>query len=212
MSDLSIPLKRCTKCGNEFLATTEFFHKRGDRDAFRSHCRACVHEANRTRLQQRRTENPDWAREKGRSDQKLFRQRNSARVSVNDRARRRRRFEKDPDRERARERRKWHRWIVNNRDKQRVRVRRSQDKRRQYKFQNTVGPAFTVRDVELQRKAQNNHCWWCSKALKDTYHIDHRIPLSRGGSNSAENICLTCPTCNLSKNNKLPWEWNGRLL
>lgn len=213
MTDLSIsPTKCCTKCGIEYPATTEYFHKRSERDSFRSHCRECGRKSSRTRLQQRRKENPEWAREKGRIDQKLFRQRNSERVSINDRARRRRRIDKDPERERARERRKWHRWIINNRDKHRVRVRRNQDKRRQQKFQNTIGPAFTYQDVELQRKAQNNHCWWCGKALKDTYHIDHRIPLSRGGSNSAENICLTCPTCNLSKNNKLPWEWNGRLL
>lgn len=68
-------------------------------------------------------------------------------------------------------------------------------------------------DIALLFKTQNGVCWWCGSALDpDNYHVDHRIPLARSGSNAPENLCITCPTCNLSKGDKLPQEWNGRLL
>jgi hypothetical protein len=70
----------------------------------------------------------------------------------------------------------------------------------------------TSEDVALLLRSQRNRCWWCGTLLNDDYHIDHRIPLSRGGSNYANNLCVACPSCNQSKYNKLPSEWIGRLL
>jgi 5-methylcytosine-specific restriction endonuclease McrA len=42
----------------------------------------------------------------------------------------------------------------------------------------------------------------------DKYHVDHVVPLSRGGSDGPENIVISCPRCNCSKSSKLPEEWN----
>lgn len=70
----------------------------------------------------------------------------------------------------------------------------------------------TAEDVQLQYKSQKGLCWWCGNPVGEDYHVDHRIPLSRGGTNWPNNICIACATCNESKNNKLPYEWNGRLL
>jgi len=75
-----------------------------------------------------------------------------------------------------------------------------------------AGGRHTAEDIRLQYEGQNGRCWWCGCKLDDTYHIDHRIPLARGGSNDASNIVIACPTCNLSKGARLPQEWNGRLL
>lgn len=36
-----------------------------------------------------------------------------------------------------------------------------------------------------------------------SWHIDHRMPLSRGGKNHIDNLALACTWCNLSKGNKL---------
>lgn len=88
---------------------------------------------------------------------------------------------------------------------------RELDHRRRARKRNAEG-SFTKEDVQLMLRQQKNKCWYCQKKLNGKYHIDHRIPLSRGGSNNPSNLVLTCPKCNLSKNDRLPHEWGDRLL
>ncbi len=48
-------------------------------------------------------------------------------------------------------------------------------------------------------------CEFCLAQLRfspNSFHIEHHIPLSRGGANTAENLTLTCPQCNLHKATK----------
>lgn len=71
---------------------------------------------------------------------------------------------------------------------------------------------YTKSDVELLIRSQKGLCWWCGKPVGDSYHVDHRIALTKGGTNWPDNLCISCPECNRSKGNKLPHEWNGRLL
>jgi hypothetical protein len=42
--------------------------------------------------------------------------------------------------------------------------------------------------------------------------IDHIVPISRGGSNDPDNLCVACDPCNSSKNDKLLSEWKGRYI
>lgn len=97
------------------------------------------------------------------------------------------------------------RWGKNNPDK----VRQIKAKRRARKL-NAHG-TFSSKDIEIQLKAQKGLCWHCGELLGEKYHADHLIPLSRGGSNDPRNIVISCPHCNLSKGDKLLWEWNGKL-
>lgn len=47
---------------------------------------------------------------------------------------------------------------------------------------------------------QGSCCAACRADLSITgYHVDHAIPISRGGSNGKANLQLLCPTCNLRK-------------
>jgi 5-methylcytosine-specific restriction endonuclease McrA len=68
------------------------------------------------------------------------------------------------------------------------------------------GGHFTSDDVKTQYEEQEGKCFYCDKKL-DKYHIDHLIPISRGGSNDKENICIACPECNFRKGNKTPEEF-----
>ena len=49
----------------------------------------------------------------------------------------------------------------------------------------------------------DTHCRYCNLDLRtNQYHIDHIIPLSRGGMHDFTNMQLICPTCNFSKGSK----------
>ncbi len=101
-------------------------------------------------------------------------------------------------------------WVHANPDKV-----RANDHRRRARVQNAEGN-HTAADIRKQYKAQHGRCYYKGAHVKlgDAYHIDHVIPLSRGGSNGPENLVLTCPHCNMAKGAKLPHEWpeGGRLL
>ncbi|MDA8122262.1 MAG: HNH endonuclease signature motif containing protein [Deltaproteobacteria bacterium] len=52
---------------------------------------------------------------------------------------------------------------------------------------------------------QKGKCSVCKKSLKKTgFHLDHIVPLIRGGKNEDKNIQLTCPKCNTKKGGKDP--------
>lgn len=88
----------------------------------------------------------------------------------------------------------------------------SAHRRRAHAIANTPkGEHYTMADVKLQYKSQKGKCWHCGVKLNDVYHIDHFVPLAKGGTNSANNIVVSCPKCNLSKNDKTVPQWKGRL-
>ena len=52
---------------------------------------------------------------------------------------------------------------------------------------------------------QQCKCAACRASLKDvTPHLDHIMPISKGGKNTDDNVQLLCPTCNLTKSAKHP--------
>ena len=66
--------------------------------------------------------------------------------------------------------------------------------------------SYTGNDVLRLFEEQQGCCAYCGESLID-YHIDHVIPLSRGGSNWPENLCLACSECNLQKGALTPDEF-----
>lgn len=71
--------------------------------------------------------------------------------------------------------------------------------------------------IELKLlKLQKGKCANCSCCLaKSGHHLDHVMPLARGGDHVDANAQLLCPTCNVKKHAKDPIDWaqeNGRLL
>lgn len=59
------------------------------------------------------------------------------------------------------------------------------------------------RDVDQLLKLQRHKCACCGVKLS-TYHVDHIVPLARGGSNDKINLQILCATCNLQKHAKDP--------
>lgn len=92
-------------------------------------------------------------------------------------------------------------WYWNNREKAIAKVHRRR---------NAPGSYTEIEITELYEN-QGGVCFYCSEPLGRDFHRDHYIPISKGGSNYIDNIVLACSPCNLSKADKLPSEWKGRL-
>jgi 5-methylcytosine-specific restriction endonuclease McrA len=59
--------------------------------------------------------------------------------------------------------------------------------------------SHTESDIAAIYEAQDGLCYYCGDPLEVNFHRDHKQPLSRGGSDSPENLVCTCQHCNLSK-------------
>lgn len=58
-----------------------------------------------------------------------------------------------------------------------------------------------------KRRLMTNSCAECDGPGQ---HIDHIIPISRGGRHAIGNLQMLCAPCNQSKHNKLTVEWRAR--
>ena len=64
--------------------------------------------------------------------------------------------------------------------------------------------ASTVGEVDMERVLSSyGHCYLCGYTLSGEIHVDHVIPLSRGGAHSEQNLRPTHARCNLRKSDKL---------
>lgn len=91
-------------------------------------------------------------------------------------------------------------WCAKNPEKVRARNLKAKAKRRY----GTIGK-FTKEDIEKILMAQRHKCAYCHANLKKIgYHLDHIIPLAKGGTNWPNNIQACCEDCNWEKNAKDP--------
>lgn len=207
---MTIPHKTCYICKKALPATPEYFTRDKTRsDGLHPYCKACRN-AKRT---ERRRENPrlaQKARERARrwfyENREQARRKRKAQYWGNpqkaiDDVRRWR--EENPERYRESSARHKYRHYRQNREKYNTYVRN-----RRARLRNAEG-THTASDIQRMYDEQDGKCHYCGSSLVDGFHVDHVIPISRGGSNSPENLVLTCPTCNLSKNDRLPDEWIG---
>lgn len=70
---------------------------------------------------------------------------------------------------------------------------------------------FCSADLSLIFESQNGKCVYCQIRLGLKYHVDHIVPISKGGSNWPKNLQLLCGPCNLSKADRDPIEYANSL-
>lgn len=66
----------------------------------------------------------------------------------------------------------------------------------------------TYEDLQKKLISQDFKCAYCGCDLKlIPKHMDHILPIKRGGAHSLQNLHWTCASCNLSKNSKTHEEY-----
>lgn len=220
MSTDSIPQKQCPHCKAVYPATLEYFHKhtRNSKPGLSSWCKVCQNELraknakehpevrrahaarNREHIRQR---DKDWYAKNPKQQEKKRKQAKEWRDENLDYAR-----QKSRDYGRAHikeivERNK--EWAKNNPERYKAIManRYARDK-------NAEG-FYTQEDINNIYEELGGRCEYCGISIffeipRDV-HIDHIIPLSRGGTNWPDNLTLACRECNCSKSDKTPEEW-----
>ncbi len=62
--------------------------------------------------------------------------------------------------------------------------------------------AETARQVEARAGGRCEYCRMHQALQGATFHVEHVIPSSRGGSSDLDNLAWSCPRCNLHKSNR----------
>lgn len=83
--------------------------------------------------------------------------------------------------------------------------RRNEQNRRARKTQS--GGTLSKGLSEKLFKLQKGKCPCCGLSLGDDYHLDHKMPLALGGTNTDDNIQLLRQHCNNKKGKKHPVEF-----
>ncbi|QBP33254.1 HNH endonuclease [Gordonia phage BrutonGaster] len=95
------------------------------------------------------------------------------------------------------------RWRQKNRDKVREKIRRRQARKRELDVR-----AVADRDLLRLRNRQLGRCFYCDDRLAaGQEHVDHVVPMSRGGRHSIGNLVIACAGCNCSKSDWFLYEW-----
>jgi 5-methylcytosine-specific restriction endonuclease McrA len=80
------------------------------------------------------------------------------------------------------------------------RAQRVRDKSRLARIaRRATGPKPGKFDIGKILCLQDMKCAYCGQEISGLYHIDHKHPVSRGGTNDPENLQATCPKCNMRK-------------
>lgn len=227
-----LPLKQCSKCGERYPATTEYFYfDKKKRDKLTCWCKVCskaynaanrdrkkaynakYHAANRDRAKVRDAEhyakNRDRIRVRAGKYYATNRDRIKAHVAeyyAQNRDKAKARVAewqaKNPDKVHA-----YHtKWLANNPEKRRISYHRYYARKR------ALVASFSAAEWQRCLEYFGHCCVYCGRprGLWHTLAQDHYIPLSRGGTYTADNIVPACHGdggCNNRKCDRDAHEW-----
>jgi len=187
-------MKKCSKCKIE-KPLTAFNKNKSKSDGYSTECRECVNSYNKIYKVAHKEEAAQY--------NKIYQVENKDEIAVQ-----RKEYNKTHKIEIAM---RGHRWYLENKEltKGRTKVAKKENPLRYNNYANkrraqkagTFVEHFSEADIIL---TYGNKCFYCGSNFE---HIDHYVPLSKGGSHTLENIRPSCKDCNLVKNNKTPDEW-----
>lgn len=98
------------------------------------------------------------------------------------------------------------RWAKAHPDKYRATQRIAQARRRAVKIA-AGGDVMEAKKFKKWVDAQPKVCFYCGVECSSAFHVDHFIPLSKGGTHSANNLRIACRHCNLTKHASDPYQF-----
>ncbi len=191
---MTTPTKICKDCGIEYPATPEFFTRTPDNSSgLNPRCKTC-------RKAKRKIEYANNPEQQQKAQQRV----KDHRMKDPEKTRENRKLEAEKASKKTVQRVK--EWRKKNPEKYKESWKRKDSNRRARHLK--AEGKHTKQDIKIQFDKQGGLCYWCSQDTSTRYHVDHVIPLSRGGSNYPENLVIACKTCNQKKTNKMPYtEW-----
>jgi 5-methylcytosine-specific restriction endonuclease McrA len=199
--------KECTKCG-EVKPASRFYKCAQQSSGLRPDCKDCSNSSSASARNKRadyyRSKKSDWLQKNKHlrsATTKKYYKNNKEKISQYHRVR----YENNRESILARCRE----WAANN-----VEKRKAIGQNRRARVLAAEG-SFTGDDIARLYQLQRGKCVVCYSKLDKSYHIDHIVPIARGGDNYPNNLQLLCPTCNRRKAAKDPVAFMreiGRLL
>lgn len=202
--------KRCYDCGDR-KPLSDFHRNRSTRDGYAAACKDCSRrtaleryhrnrDANIARMATYRDEHKEYFRERYALDP----------VKGRERARQWRRNNPNKAREIEKRYRAKNRAVIRailRRSYAKHKTQRLIDLRNERARRRDAPGTFTHADLDAIYASQQGLCYYCGALLVKPIHIDHKTPISRGGTNWPDNLALSCAGCNLSKGAKTEAEF-----
>ena len=167
-----------------------------------------------------------------------YREKNRSRIRTHNRIKSAESRHADPEKFRAISRASYHRhkveWATANRERALAHYRKNREKKLEYARAYAASHRAERRVHEIRRRAAMRgsslgdprliaqwmarvrqmpfvRCHWCgTKVPGKKVHFDHVIPINLKGAHSIDNLCASCPECNLSKQDRHLCEWISR--
>lgn len=181
-------MKKCSSCGLD-KSLDDFYVRSRSKDGKQASCITCV--------KQRK---PGWS--------KTYYEKNRERLLKEEREDRTNNLERE--RTRSRKYYQAHRESVlqKQRDKYKEDPTKANDRARKRRAlkQGTSDSTLTEKEWLSILETFNYECVYCGDPWVER---DHFIPLSKGGTHTADNVVPACMTCNRRKRDKMPLEFIG---
>lgn len=193
--------KKCPRCG-EIKSISEFYKNVSRRDGFSTYCKTCIAQDS----------HDYYVKNKEKCRERTNKWRAANREYVNARDKRYRLEHPDIEFRKQQKYRETHRekLYLKGKTYRTTHADYFLNKARERKaIRNSQSDGTVTLQYEHQLfESQHGLCAYCKADLSITgKHLDHIIPLSRGGLHTANNVHWTCPTCNMSKGDSLESEW-----
>lgn len=213
-------MKRCPKCG-ETKNIDEFYKNKSRKDGRSVWCKICDNANNKKYIQNNKEHMREYYKEKYWKNPEKYRE-NRRRSNINNKdiieERRKIYYQNNKDLILLRDK------IYKDKNRDRVNARNRQyyknhkedfifrARERKKRIRETKDGTITKETLDYMYESQFHKCDYCGCNLDEVgKHLDHILPLVKGGTHTLSNVHWVCPKCNLSKNDKTEEEWFSML-